>query len=255
MRDRGFWDDKNEILYINNMIQILFAVIAGVLTIGAPCILPLLPILLGASIGQQSKTRPLFIALGFIVTFSITGLLLSFFVTSLNIEPDLLRKIAVFALGVFGLFMIWPTPFEKLTLHLSKYISKANEIGTKAGTGNFGGFILGVMLGVIWTPCAGPVLGSILTLIATSTQTTQAAILLIAYAIGAGLPMLAIAYGGQAITTRVRNISRYATRLQQIFGVIILGLAVAMFFQYDLLLQAKILEYYNFGNLEQRFIK
>ncbi len=237
------------------MLQILFAIIAGILTIGAPCILPLLPILLGASVGQQSKTRPLFIALGFVLTFALTGLLLSYLVTNLNIAPDVLRNIAIVALGIFGLFMIWPTPFEKLTVYLSGFINKANQTATAAGTGNFGGFVLGVMLGVIWTPCAGPVLGSILTLIATSTEVGRASILLVAYAVGAGIPMLIIAYGGQLVTTKVRSFAQYATRMQQVFGVLIIGLAVAMYFQYDLVLQAKILEYYNFGTLEQKLLK
>jgi len=235
------------------MLQILFAILAGILTVGAPCILPLLPILLGASVGQKSKTRPLFIALGFIVTFSLAGLFLSFLVIKLDIAPDLLRNIAVVALAIFGVFMIWPKPFELLTLHLSKYINKANQTAQQAGTGNFGGFVLGVMLGLIWTPCAGPVLGAILTLIATQTELGRASILLIAYAIGAGLPMLAIAYGGQYISTRIRFLTRYATRMQQVFGILILTLAVLMYFNYDLRLQAWILEQipsWNFAESE-----
>jgi cytochrome c-type biogenesis protein len=227
------------------MVQILFAVLAGILTVGAPCILPLLPILLGASVGQTSKSRPLFITIGFVVTFSLAALLLSYLVTTLNFSPDTLRNIA------FGLFMVWPTPFEKLSLHLGKYINKANEIGTQAGTGNFGGLILGVMLGIIWTPCAGPVLGSILTLIATQVDIARATILLVAYAIGAGIPMLVVAYGGQIVTTRVRLLARYATRIQQAFGVLILALAIAMYFNYDIVIQAKILEFYDFPTYEQ----
>jgi cytochrome c biogenesis protein CcdA len=225
------------------MLQILFAIIAGTLTIGAPCILPLLPILLGASVGQTSKTRPLFIALGFILTFSITGLVLSYLVTSLNIAPDILRNIAIVALGIFGVFMIWPTPFEKLTVYLSGYINKANQTATAAGTGNFGGFVLGIMLGVIWTPCAGPVLGTILTLIATKQNLVEAAILLFAYAIGAGIPMLIIAYGGQYITTQVRSIAKYTGTIQKVFGILILLLTLAIYFNYDTLIQTKLLEY------------
>jgi cytochrome c-type biogenesis protein len=226
------------------MLQILIAILAGILTIGAPCILPLLPILLGASVGQQSKTRPLFITLGFIITFAVVGLTLSFLITRFGLSPDILRRIAVFALGIFGLFMLWPKPFELLTLRLSGLINKANTTSQQAGSGNFGGFVLGIMLGVIWTPCAGPVLGSILTLIATSTDVARASILLVAYAVGAGIPMLIIAYGGQYITTRVRVFAHYATRVQQIFGLLIITLAILMYFQYDTLLQAKLLEKY-----------
>jgi cytochrome c-type biogenesis protein len=224
------------------MLQILFAILAGILTIGAPCILPLLPILLGSSIGQTSKTRPFFIVLGFVLTFSVVGLLLSYITTHLGLEPQTLRTVAIIMLGLFALFMIWPLPFEKLMLHLGGFINKANQVGNSSGKGNFGGFVLGITLGIIWTPCAGPVLGSILTLIATSTDTARASILLIAYAIGAGIPMLIIAYGSQYISTKVRLLAKYSRVIQQIFGVLILLLAIAMYFQYDLIIQQRLLD-------------
>lgn len=237
------------------MLAILFAILAGILTIGAPCILPLLPILLGSSVGSQSKTRPLFIALGFVVMFSIVGLSLSYLTMAFMVAPNTLRIIATVALALFGLFMIWPTPFEKVTSYLSGFTTRANTLSTQAGSGNLGGFVLGLLLGLIWTPCAGPVLGSILTLIATQGSTAQSAILLAAYAIGAGIPMLLIAYGGQYITTKVRAITPYTTRIQQIFGVIIILLAVLIYFEYDLVIQTKILENYNFGSLEGKIIQ
>lgn len=236
------------------MIEILFALLAGVLTIGAPCILPLLPIILGASVGNASKTRPFFIAFGFVVMFTTVALLLSYLTSALHISPNLLRNIATVALAVFGLLMIWPTPFEKLTAYLSKFTTKVSSLSAAAGTGNAGGFALGIMLGLIWTPCAGPILGSILTLIATNTDKAQASILLFAYAIGAGIPMLLIAYGGQIITTKVRAIAPYTTRIQQVFGIVIIMLAVAIYFQYDTKIQASILQNYNFGSLESKII-
>lgn len=226
------------------MVQILIAILAGILTAGAPCILPLLPILLATSVGRSSKTRPLFIVLGFIVTFSLVGLFLSYLVTHTGLHTDTLRNVSVVILGIFALFMIWPLPFEKLTIHLSTYINKANQIGSHAGSGNKGGFVLGIMMALIWTPCAGPVLGSVLTLIAASENIGKAAVLLVAYAIGAGIPMLLIAYGSQYITTKVRAIAPYSARIQQVFGVIVLLLALAIFFGYDLILQAKLVEHY-----------
>lgn len=224
------------------MIQILLALIAGILTIAAPCILLPLPILLGSSVGQKSKTRPLFITLGFVITFAVLGITLNFLVRNLGLDPNTLRTAAVVLLGLFALFMIWPTPFEKLTQHLSGLINRAAKTGQAAGTGNAGGFVMGVVIGVIWAPCAGPILGSILTLIAQEQNIGKAFALLIAYAIGAGVPMLAIAYGGQAITTKIRFVAQYATRLQQVFGVILLLLALAVHFQYDTKLQAYLVE-------------
>ncbi len=237
------------------MLQIIFSFLAGALTIGAPCILPMLPIILGASVGHTSKTRPLFITLGFITTFSLAGLTLSLIVQKLQISPDLLRNTAVAALGIFGLLMLFPKIFELLAQRLSGLSTKASLISQKAGSKNFGGFVLGMILGLIWTPCAGPILGSILTLIATQANFGQATVLLLAYSAGAGMPMLAIAYGGQAITSKVRVLAQYANTIQKLFGGIILLLAIAMYFQYDLKLQAKILNYYSFPTLEEKLLK
>lgn len=231
-------------------LQVLFALLAGVLTIGAPCILPLLPILLGTSVGQNNKTRPLFIVGGFILVFTILGLFISYLTNHLGLNPNTLRSSAIVILGLFGLLLIWPTPFELLTLHLNKIINRANEIGQKK-SGNLGAFILGMTLGVIWTPCAGPVLGIILTLIATQANVGRAAVLLIAYAIGAGIPMLIIAYGSQIITTKVRFIARYSKPIQQIFGVLIILLAIAMHFNLDIKLQSQLANILPVSNLEQ----
>ena len=235
------------------VIQIIFAILAGVLTIAAPCILPMLPILLGASVGHQSKQRPLLIVLGFIISFSAAALLLSAVVSRFNFNPNLLRDIAVVALGIFGLLLIWPKPFELLTMGMSGTINKANQMG--GGRGNFSGLILGLVLGIIWTPCAGPILGSILTLVATQGSTAKSAILMISYALGAGIPMLIIAYGSQLITTKVRQVAKYAQRIQQIFGVLILLLAIAMYFQYDITIENALTRAFPQSSLENQLVK
>src|SRR6478736_2676961 len=83
-----------------------------------------------------------------------------------------------------------------------------------------------------------PCLGSILTLLATQVDLNWAALLLVFYAIGAAIPMLAIGYGGQYVAQRVRGIAPYTQRLQQAFGVLVVSFAIAMYFQYDTLLAA-----------------
>lgn len=225
------------------MIQVFIAVTAGILTIGAPCILPILPILLGGSVGQRNKTRPIYITLGFILTFTGVALVFSVFTSILGLSQQQLRTAAILFLGIFGLFLIWPAPFEHLSLYLGKYISRASQASNRI-QGNFGAFVLGATLGLVWTPCAGPVLGSILTLIATSADLGRAGILLTAYALGAGIPMLLIAYGGQYVSGKISGIARYSSRIQQAFGVIIFGLAIAMYYQYDLVIQGKIIEHF-----------
>jgi cytochrome c-type biogenesis protein len=189
--------------------------------------------LLGASIGQQDRWRPLFLVAGFIMAFSGFAILFGSFSTVLGLSHDTLRKVSVVLLGSFGILLLWPRPYEWLMVRLSGLLSFAAAIAPRAGSGHVGSLVLGLTLGVLWTPCAGPVLGSILTLIATSENLTRAALLLVIYAIGAGMPILLIAYGGQYATTQARRFAPYTPALQRTFGAAVLLVALAFYTQYD----------------------
>jgi cytochrome c biogenesis protein CcdA len=227
------------------MLNLILALLAGVVTVAAPCTLPMLPILLGASVGQTSKTRPAIIAAGFVISFSLVALALGAITRVFDFDPNSLRTAASILLVGFGLLMIWPAPFEWLSSRTGGFASG----GAASSQGVIGGFVLGMTLGLVWTPCAGPVLGSILTVVATSKDTAWASLLLVVYAIGAALPMLLIAHGGQAITSRVRNVARIAPKLQQGFGFVVVAFAVASYFQYDTLIVAWLTGFYPNGQI------
>lgn len=227
------------------MPELLLALFAGVLTIAAPCTLPVLPILLGASIGQRAGARPVFIAMGFVVSFAFVALALNAVASALNFDPEVLRTAGLVLLVLFGALMIWPAVFERLTARTA--VAGTALSASAAAHTNFGGFVLGTTLGLIWTPCAGPVLGTILTAIATSPDHTHAALLLLIYAVGAALPMLGLAYGGQAISTRLRRVAPYAVYMQQTFGVIVIAFAVSAFLQYDALALAWLGQFFPQG--------
>ena len=230
------------------MFDLIFALLAGILTIAAPCTLPVLPILLGASIGRAGYLRPAMIALGFVISFSATALLLGAITRLFDFDPNVLRSTAAILLLAFGLLMLWRAPFEWLSIRLNGWLDLGAS-NTQPNDGALGGLVLGTTLGLVWTPCAGPVLGSILTLVATSQNLAWARTLLIAYAIGAALPMLAIGYGGQAVTARVRSIARVTPRLQQAFGVVVIAFALAAYFQYDTLIVAWLTGFYPTGQI------
>jgi cytochrome c biogenesis protein CcdA len=228
-----------------SMLSLILALLAGVVTVAAPCTLPMLPVLLGASVGQTGKARPAMIALGFVMSFSMVALLLSAITRAFDFDPSLLRSGAAVLLVGFGLLMIWPAPFEWLSIRIGSFGAGA----TTPRQGAIGGFVLGTTLGLIWTPCAGPVLGSILTVIATSKDTAWASLLLVVYALGAALPMLAIAHGGQAVTTRIRGLAHISPRLQQGFGVLVIAFALLSYLQYDTLIVAWLTSFYPNGQI------
>jgi len=229
------------------MLDLLLALLAGMLTIAAPCTLPVLPILLGASIGRRAGARPVFIATGFVVSFAFVALALNAVATALHFDPDVLRTAGLVLLVIFGALMVWPAAFERLVACLAGACIVPQPFA--AAPTNLGGFVLGTTLGLIWTPCAGPVLGAILTAIATSPDHTRGALLLLTYTIGAALPMLAVAYGGQAISTRLRRVAPYTARLQQAFGVIVIAFALSAFLQYDAVVLGWLGQFFPEGRL------
>jgi cytochrome c biogenesis protein CcdA len=189
------------------------------------------------------------IALGFVMSFSMVALLLGAITRVFDFDPNHLRNAAAILLLGFGLLMIWPAPFEWLSARIGGLNVGSSAGNARASKGIIGGFVLGTTLGLVWTPCAGPVLGSILTIVATSKDTAWASLQLVVYAIGAALPMLAIAYGGQAVTTRVRSVARIAPRLQQGFGIVVIAFALLSYFQYDTLIVAWLTGFYPNGQI------
>ncbi|KGJ03785.1 Cytochrome C biogenesis protein transmembrane region [Paracoccus halophilus] len=223
-----------------------FAFLAGVLTIAAPCILPMLPILLGASIGQRSPLRPVLIVLGFVLSFSLVSLVFSAVTSLVGLSAFDLRLIAAAAIALMGAALLWPAPFSAVMTGLTRLLPEQNAAG---GQGGLGALALGASLGLIWAPCAGPVLASILIFVATSPDWGSKLLLLLAYSIGAGVPMLIIAYGGQFVSGRVRSLARHTAMLQRVCGVLVLCTAALIASGYDTLLIARISELYPEGRV------
>src|SRR6266704_774454 len=105
------------------MFQVIFAFLAGLLTIAAPCTLPLLPVLLGTSLGKKSKFRPVFIVLGFVVVFTLAALILSLLARYAGFDANIVRNIGILILAIFGILLIWSKPFELVAIKLTPLIS------------------------------------------------------------------------------------------------------------------------------------
>lgn len=232
------------------LIDAPLALLGGVLTIASPCVLPILPIVLGGTLQDrtegQRNTRPLFIVAGFVISFAALGMLLASASQHVVLAHQALRYAGLAILAVLGVAMLWKAPYVGLMNRLSALVSSLMPAGGAERAGNLGGLLLGMSLGAVWTPCAGPVLASILVLVAQAQDLGRSASLLLLYAIGAGIPMLVIAYGGQFVRTRIRAVARHADRLQQLFGALILATAAAIHFQYDVLLYAHLANFISF---------
>ena len=128
------------------MLTVIIALLAGTLTVAAPCTLPVLPILLGASVAQTSNARPVFIAVGFVTSFSVVVITFGAITQILGVDQNALRAIAVPILLGFGLLMLWPRPFEWLVARARGLVDRTDRIAGRTQGGNISGFFLGTTL-------------------------------------------------------------------------------------------------------------
>ncbi len=213
-------------------LSIGLAVVGGILNVLSPCVLPILPILLGRSL-QSHPYGPVALVAGLIGGFALAGSLLGITASWLTGFANLLRNVAIAILLLLGLLAIFPTWSYKFFSYIpiGKWTKKPTRIGL------MGEFWLGTQLGLLWTPCAGPVLGGILVLAAVNHQIAGAFGLLVAYGVGAGLPLLAIAYGGRILSQRLLKLRFHSAVLQRCGGVMILATAIAILLGWDVQVQ------------------
>ncbi|MDB4977897.1 MAG: hypothetical protein JWM56_83 [Candidatus Peribacteria bacterium] len=242
--------------------QVVTLFIAGLLTILLPCILPLVPIVLGVSVTDKNPWRPLTIIGGMLVSFVgftfIIQVLLSQFVTlAVYIQTATFYILLLFGLGFAfhnkwvqyagafaGAFFFWDKgPLAVAVAALLGII--AMELGGKAATriqqlgtdvqtktrSTFGGsslltaFIIGLTMGLVWVPCAGPALGFALSVVRDKPG-IQALLYLSAYGVGSAIPLLLIGYGGQKAVHSARALTKYSGTIKQISGFILIIAAI-----------------------------
>ena len=219
------------------------------MTIAAPCIWPLLPVVLSSS-ALGGRRRPLGVTLGILLSFGVLTLSVSYLVYWVGLDASLLRSFAVIVLATMGAVLLFPrlgTVLEARASRLVGGLGPATE-----GSGFWPGFVSGLPLGVVWAPCSGPILATIATLAATREVGLSIVLVTIAYLAGIAIPLFAFAFAGQHVLRTTRGLSRYTGALQRVFGAVILLAAGLIFFDQDTRLQADLLaaipEYADFLN-------
>ena len=216
---------------MTSSISLGLALLGGLLTVLSPCVLPVLPVVVGRSL-QSHLYGPIALALGLVSGFALTGSLLGVTASWFTHLAGFLRNGAIALLLVIGLFALFPQWNYRLLI-----LPAGNWIKPPVPAGLAGEFWLGTQLGLLWTPCAGPVLGSILVLAAVDHQIGGAFVLLLLYGIGAALPMLAVAYGGRYLSRRLLSLRAHSATLQRVGGAIVISTAIAILLGWDIQIQ------------------
>ncbi|MEX2028359.1 MAG: cytochrome c biogenesis CcdA family protein [Candidatus Curtissbacteria bacterium] len=223
------------------MLIPFFTFLSGMGAILAPCIWPLLPIVL-SSTNSQGKAKGVGTVIGLVISFTVATIAISFIVSLFAVNTEMLRKFSAIILFMLGLTFIITPAMVKIEAGLSRLSSGLSVKPTPQKTDFLGGLITGITLGLVWSPCAAPILAVVATISATQSISIAQVINIFSFALGLAIPLLALTFFGSYLFTKTRFLSSRTHQIQKIFGVIILATAVMIFVNYDRTLQKIILE-------------
>jgi cytochrome c-type biogenesis protein len=220
-------------------ITLAVAVLAGLGSFVAPCILPMIPAFLAyisgstlIELNQKGGTKTItvnrtkiilntvFFVLGFSLVFSTLGVIINSTLTSST--GDLIEGFnqvgGVIIIG-FGVFLLLSSKINKLNIE-KKFIPKRSKASYPLS------FVFGLAFAAGWTPCVGPILGTILTLAATTPSV--AFNLLLAYSLGLGIPFVLMGVFFSRANKVIKAMSKHLKYYNLILGgfIIILGVLV-----------------------------
>lgn len=169
--------------------SVALAFVAGVLSILSPCVLPILPIALGAA-ASEHRGGPVALAAGLAVSFVLIGLFAATIGYSIGLNADIFRYVAAILMIVVGAVLLVPHLQTRLALAGAPLANWSDRHfrGVRRG-GLAGQTAVGLLLGAVWSPCIGPTLGAASVLAAQGRDLVEVAAIMLSFGLGAALPL------------------------------------------------------------------
>lgn len=213
------------------MLLLIGAFIAGMLTVLAPCVLPLLPIIIGGSISgnKQDKRRPFIIAASLALSLIFFTLLLKASTLLINIPPTVINYISGTIIILLGLLTLFPSAYEKVISKLGIQSRSQRLLGK--GTQNkrsiAGPIVIGAALGPVFSSCS-PVYAYILATILPGSF-AEAMAYIIAYVLGLSIVLLAIGILGQRFIHKIKWATNPKGWFQRVVAILFILVGLLIF--------------------------
>jgi cytochrome c biogenesis protein CcdA len=202
------------------------SLLAGVLSTLSPCVLPLVPILMGSAAGTH-RLGPFALVGGLMLSFTLIGVGLGSLGGSIGLEQDSLRVVGGVLLLVFGAVLVSSRLQDRFSAAVSRLGVGQGMLARFNLDGLHGQFLLGLLLGVVWSPCVGPTLGVAITLASQGESLSQVASVMAVFSLGAGLPLLALGMlSRQAMGKWRGRMMDAGQKAKKMFGVALLLIGV-----------------------------
>jgi cytochrome c biogenesis protein CcdA len=230
------------------MILLILSFVAGVLTVLAPCVLPLLPVIIGGSLDTKDKFKPYQIIVGLVVSITLFTLLLKASTLLIDIEPRFWTWVSATILILFGLVYLFPGVWDKISLRL-KLSSNSDKLLEKATekTGWAGNVLLGAALGPVFASCS-PTYSLIIATI-LPVNFFEGLIYILVYCLGLASIMLAISILGRGLVKKLGLFSNPNGWFKKILGIIFILIGIAIIFGLDKQLETSLLNNPNFFDI------
>lgn len=182
-----------------------FAFLAGILSILSPCVLPLLPLVLGAAVSEH-RLGPLALAGGLALSFTAIGLFVATVGFAVGLDGSVFRSVAAALMIGAGLLLVLPQAQARLAVAAGPVSNWTEQrFGGFSTSGLSGQFALGLLLGAVWSPCVGPTLGAASVLAARGESLGSVALTMLAFGIGAGVPLVLLGLVSRERMVRMRE--------------------------------------------------
>nr|WP_208402922.1 cytochrome c biogenesis CcdA family protein [Sphingomonas japonica] len=215
--------------------------VAGVLTILSPCVLPLVPIVLGSA-AQRSRWGPFALAAGLVAAFTVAGFALATVGVAVGLDAEALRMAGAAMLALIGIVLLVPRAqvvAERVAAPAARWAG-TRQAGLERH-GLAGQAAIGALLGLVWAPCVGPTLGAATVLASQGQDLGAAASVMLAFGTGIASVLLAIALAGRRLMTRWRaRLLRTGSGGRQLLGALLLAVGVLIGTGVDRMLEAAI---------------
>ncbi len=222
-------------------MMIVFAFLAGILSILSPCVLPLIPIVLGTAVSEH-RFGPVALSVGVAISYTAIGLFVATIGFTAGIDNDVFQKAAAILLVLLGIVLLVPALQMRFATAAGPVGVFAQErFGGFSSKGLIGQFGVGLLLGAIWSPCTGPTMGVAATMAASSQHLWLVAVTMLAFGIGAGVPMMALGFLSRETMMRMKGgLLGVGKGLKQVMGVLLLVLGALMLFGLDKVVETKL---------------
>ncbi|MCJ2134565.1 cytochrome c biogenesis CcdA family protein [Methylobacterium sp. J-026] len=182
-----------------------FAFLAGCLSILSPCVLPLVPIVLGTA-ASEHRLGPLALAAGLAISFTAIGLFVATVGFAIGLDGDVFRSAGAILMVSVGLVLMLPRLQARVATVAGPVGAWAEERFGGAGPGGLPGqFAVGLLLGAAWSPCVGPTLGAASLMAARGEHLGSVALTMLAFGIGAALPLMLLGFVSREALMRWRG--------------------------------------------------